>query len=106
MAITVHTTMATWLVEFATGGELGSDPGSAARQVWENIQAGQAMRGQVWEPTGHDPGWAARHVWQDSRAGPATTGGQVGEPTDHRWGEARWVVFNPAQVIQVSEPDR
>jgi hypothetical protein len=33
-------------------------------------------------------------------------GGQVEEPTDHRWGEARWVVFNPAQVIQVSEPDR
>ena len=37
---------------------------------------------------------------------PAATGGQVGEPTDQRWGEARWVVFNPAQVIQVSEPDR
>ena len=48
MAITVHTTMATWLVEFATEGELGSDPGWAARQVWENIQSGQAMRGQVW----------------------------------------------------------
>ena len=77
MAITVHTTMATWLVEFATGGELGSDPGRAARQVWENIQSGQAMRGQVWEPTGHDPGWAARHVWQDTQAGPATMGGQV-----------------------------
>ena len=76
MAITVHTTMATWMVEFATAGEPGSDPGWAARQVWENIQSGQAMRGQV------------------------------GEPTDHRWGEARWVVFNPAQVIQVSEPDR
>ena len=76
MAITVHTTMATWLVAFATAGELGSDPGGAARQVWENIQSGQAMRGQV------------------------------REPTDHRWGEARWVVFNPAQVIQVSEPDR
>jgi hypothetical protein len=106
MEITVHTTIATWLVEFAPGGAPGRDPGWAARQVWENIQAGQAMRGQVREPSGHDPGWAARHVWQDSRAGPATAGGQVGEPTDHRWGEARWVVFNPAQVIQVSEPDR
>jgi hypothetical protein len=106
MAITVHTTMATWLVELAAGGELGSDPGCAARQVWGNIQSGQAMRGRVWEPTGHDPGWAARHVWVDSQAGPATMGGQVGEPTDHGWGEARWVVFNPAQVIQVSEPDR
>jgi hypothetical protein len=106
MEITVHTTMATWLVEFATGAELGADPGGATRQVWENIQAGQAMRGRVWEPTDHDPGWAARHVWQDSRAGQATMGGQVGEPTDHRWGEVRWVVFNPAQVIQVSEPDR
>ena len=31
MAITVHTTMATWLVEVATGGELRSDPGWAAR---------------------------------------------------------------------------
>ena len=74
--------------------------------MWENIQSGQVMRGQVWEPTGHDPGWAARHVWQDAQAGAAAMGGQVGEPTDHRGGEARWVVFNPAQVIQVSEPDR
>ena len=76
MEITVHTTMATWVVEFATEGALGGDPGWAARQVWENIQAGQAMRGQV------------------------------REPADHGWGEARWIVFNPAQVIQVSEPDR
>jgi hypothetical protein len=106
MAITVHTTMATWLVECATGGELGSEPGWAARQVWENIQSGQAMRGQVWEPAGHDPGWAARHVWQNSQAEPATMRGQVPEQPDHDWGEARWIVFNPAQVIQVSEPDR
>jgi hypothetical protein len=106
MEITVHTTMATWLVEFAAGGALGGDPGWAARQVWENIQAGQAMRGQVREPTGHDPGWAARHVWENSQAGPATMRGQVREPADHGWGEARWIVFNPAQVIQVSEPDR
>jgi hypothetical protein len=33
-------------------------------------------------------------------------GGQVRDPTDHGWGEARWVAFNPAHVIQVSEPDR
>jgi hypothetical protein len=106
MEITVHTTMATWLVELATEGALGRDPGWAARQVWENIQAGQAMRGQVREPSGHDPGWAARHVWENSQAGQATMRGQVREPTDHGWGEARWIVFNPAQVIQVSEPDR
>ena len=78
MEITVHTTMATWLVEFATEGALGRDPGWAARQVWENIQAGQAMRGQVWEPTwsrprvgssarvGEQPGWTG----DDARAGP------------------------------------
>jgi hypothetical protein len=106
MEITVHTTMATWLVEFAAGGVLGKDPGWAARQVWENIQAGQAMRGQVREPSGHDPGWAARHVWENSQAEPATMRGQVPEQPDHGWGEARWIVFNPAQVIQVSEPDR
>jgi hypothetical protein len=106
MEITVHTSMATWLVEFATGGAPDRDPGWAAQQVWENIQAGQAMRGQVWEPTGHDPGWAARHVWETSQAGQATMRGHVREPADHGWGEARWIVFNPAQVIQVSEPDR
>ena len=77
MVIMVHTTIATWLVGFAPEGASGRDPGWAARQVWENIQAGQATRR-----------------------------GQVREPTGHRWGEARWVVFNPAQVIQVSEPDR
>lgn len=106
MEITVRTTMATWVVEFATEGALGGDPGSAARQVWENIQAGQAMRGVVREPSGHDPGWAARHVWENSQAEPAMMRGQVPEQRDHGWGEARWIVFNPAQVIQVSEPDR
>ena len=106
MELTVHTTIATWLVEFAAEGAPGTDPGWAARQVWENIQAGQAMRGRVWEPTGHDPGWAARHVWESSQAGQATMRGQGREPTDHGWGETRWIVFNPAQVIQVSEPDR
>jgi hypothetical protein len=77
MEITVHTTMATWVVEFATEGALGRDPGWAARQVWENIQAE-----------------------------PATMRGQVPEQPDHDWREARWIVFNPAHVIQVSEPDR
>ena len=106
MEITVHTTMATWLVEFATESAPGRNPGWAARQVWENIQAGQAMRGQVREPSGHDPGWAARHVWENSQAEPATMRGQVPEQPEDCWGEARWIVFNPAQVIQVSEPDR
>jgi hypothetical protein len=106
MEITVHTTMATWVVEFATEGALGGDPGWAARQVWENIQAGQAMHGQVREPSGHDPGWAARHVWDNSQAEPATMRGQVPAQPDHDWREARWIVFNPAQVIHVSEPDR
>jgi hypothetical protein len=106
MEITVRTTMATWVVEFTTGGALGEDPGWAARQVWDNIQAGQAMRGQVREPSDHDPGWAARHVWENSQAEPATMRGQVPEQPDHGWGEARWIVFNPAHVIQVSEPDR
>ena len=106
MEITVHTTMATWVVEFATEGALGKDSGWAARQVWENIQAGQAMRGQVREPTGHDPGWAARHAWENSQAEPATMRAQVPGQPDHGSGEARWIVFNPAHVIQVSEPDR
>jgi hypothetical protein len=76
MEMTVHTTIATWLVEFAAEDALGRDPGWAAREVWEYIQAGQAMRGQVWERTSHDPGWAARHVWEpgwtgdDARTGP------------------------------------
>ena len=77
MEMTVHTMIATWLVEFAAEGAPGTDPG-----------------------------WAARHVWESSQAGQATMRGQVREPADHRWGEARWIVFNPAQVIQVSEPDR
>ena len=106
MEITVHTTIAIWLVEFATEGAPGTDPGWAARQVWENIQAGQAMRGQVREPSGHDPGWAARHVWENSQAEPATMRAHVPEQPDHSSREARWIVFNPAQVIQVSEPDR
>jgi hypothetical protein len=74
--------------------------------VWQNIQAGQAMRGQFREPSGHDPGWAARHVWENSQAEPATMRGQVPEQPDHGWGEARWIGVNPAQVIEVSEPDR
>jgi hypothetical protein len=45
-------------------------------------------------------------VWESSQAGQATMRGQGREPTDHGWGETRWIVFNPAQVIQVSEPDR
>ena len=96
MEITVHTTIATCVVEFATGGTPGGDPRWAARQVWENIQAGQAMRGQVPEPSCHDPGWAARHVWENSQAEPATMRAQVPKQPDHEWGEARWIVFNPA----------
>ena len=80
MEITVHTTIATWRVEFAPEGAAGREPGWGARQVWENIQAGQAMRGQVWEPTDHDPGWAARHVWESSRPGQATMRGRGREP--------------------------
>jgi hypothetical protein len=77
MEITVHTTIGTWLVEFAAEGARG-----------------------------RDPGWAARQVWEDSQAGQATMRGQGREPADHGWAETRWIVFNPAQVIQVSEPDR
>jgi hypothetical protein len=106
MEITVPTTIGTWLVELAAEGAPGRAPGWAARQGWENSQAGQAMRAQVGEPTGHDPGWAARHVWENSQAEPATMRGPGREPTGHGWGETRWIVFNPAQVIQVSEPDR
>jgi hypothetical protein len=60
-----------------------------------DIRAGQAMRGQVGEPSGHDPGWAARHVWENSPAEPTTMRAQVPEQRDHGWGEARWIVFNP-----------
>jgi hypothetical protein len=45
-------------------------------------------------------------VWDNSQAEPATMRGQVPEQPDHGRREARWIVFNPAQVIQVSEPDR
>ena len=106
MEITVHTTIGYVAGRVRRRRRARQRPGWAARQVWENIQAGQAMRGQVWEPTGHDPGWAARHVWENSQAGQATMRGQGREPADHGWGETRWIVFNPAQVIQVSEPDR
>jgi len=94
----------TWLVEFATGDASGSEPGWPARQVWEHIQPGRAMRGQVWEHTGLEPGWAAGHVWENSQAGQATMREQAPGAAGSWLGEARWIVFNPAQVMLVTEP--